>query len=446
MGAKIGRRAFLAGAASTGAVALPFVARASAPSDTDIVIIGAGASGLAAARTFQARDIAFKLIEIRDRIGGRGYTNTDYFGVPVDFGCSELHHARANPWVAYARQNGFAVGRLPGDDADRIFNGSRPASKPELQTMAKVYKRHQQALSDRCDDERDISAAVAFSELDAGGWAPSVRLWMGPVSAGVDMADLSVKDWCSSPGGENWYAPAGFGTLIADYGRSVPVSLNTAVQEIRWTNRGVTVVTDAGTIDAKVAVVTVPLGVLQAGAIKFTPALPAWMRDALAGMGMAGYTKVLLQFRQPFDQPAGSWVANKITGRDGFSIWMNPGGHGVSHAIAGGAFARALEQAGADEAIDVALATLRTMLGSRIDQSFVEGTMTVWNQDPFSRGAWGFAKPGQFDQRARLGRPVGGRIYFAGEANHPQFWSTAGGAMLVGSQVAKHIAARLKLL
>ncbi|MFV2093026.1 MAG: NAD(P)-binding protein, partial [Hyphomicrobiales bacterium] len=120
MGANIGRRAFLAGAASAGAVAMPFVARASAPSDTDIVIIGAGASGLAAARTFQARNIAFKLIEIRDRIGGRGYTNTDYFGVPVDFGCSELHHARANPWVAYARQNGFAVGPLPGDDADRI--------------------------------------------------------------------------------------------------------------------------------------------------------------------------------------------------------------------------------------------------------------------------------------------------------------------------------------
>ena len=190
-----------------------------------------------------------------------------------------------------------------------------------------------------------------------------------------------------------------------------------------------------------------PLGVLQAGFIRFTPGLPAWMKDALGGMGMANYTKILLKFRQgAFDQPAGSWLANKISGREGFSFWINPGGHGVSQAIAGGDFARTLELAGEDEAIDTALAALKAMLGNRIERDFVEGTMTYWNQDPFSRGAWGFARPGQFDQRARLSRPIGGRIYFAGEANHRQFWSTAGGAMLVGAQVAKHIAARLHRL
>ncbi|MHA1525034.1 MAG: flavin monoamine oxidase family protein [Alphaproteobacteria bacterium] len=442
---KIGRRAFLAGTA--GALAMPFVARASGPTDTDIVIIGAGAAGLAAARGFQARNISFKLIEVRDRIGGRGFTNTEYFGVPVDFGCSELHHGRRNPFVAYAQQNGFKVSPLPGDAADRILVGNRPASKRQMQAMEQVYERHQQALSATCDSPADISAAKAFANLNPGGWAPSVRLWMGPVSAGVDMDDFSAHDWCSSPSGQNWHAPAGFGTLIAHYGRAVPVRLKTRAQEVIWTNRGVRVVTDAGTIKAKAVVVTVPLGVLQAGSIRFTPTLPAWMSDALAGMDMANYTKILLKFRaHTFDQPAGSWLAGKINERDGFSFWINPGGHGVVQAIAGGAYALALELAGENVAVDAALSVLRAMLGARIEQSFVEGTMTYWNQDPFSRGAWGVAKPGQFHQRARLARPVGGRIYFAGEANHRQFWSTAGGALLVGAQVAKHIATRLPRL
>ena len=99
------RRDFLI---ACGAVlAMPFFPRTSRAADVDVIIIGAGAAGLSAARTLYDAGISFKLIEARNRIGGRAYTETTTFGVPFDHGCWLQHRSNINPWIKFAKKHGL---------------------------------------------------------------------------------------------------------------------------------------------------------------------------------------------------------------------------------------------------------------------------------------------------------------------------------------------------
>jgi monoamine oxidase len=436
-GTGIDRRSLVGAAAA--AVGFPRVSRAAGPGDTDVVIVGAGAAGLAAARLLQARGIGFELVEIRTRIGGRARTDTSYFGVPVDFGCAELHQGNVNPWLGYARASGFEVVRLPSGGA--IFDGSVELGPAEAQAVSLEVERRHNAMRRLCLARQDVSVAAAMPADRSGRWDPSIRLWLGPVSAGVDLEDWSLLDWCEARGGDNWHARAGFGAIIAHFGRGLPVRLDTRVREIAWSGRSVSVETDRGRIRAKAAIVTLPVGVLKDGAVKFTPELPDWKTRSLDGLAIAHYIRVLLKFRDDvFGRPNGSWVAHRVGSAEGFSFWINPGGHGVTHAVAGGRFAVDLELAGADEAVDLAVSILRRMFGSKIDRAFEEGTSTVWTQDPFARGAWTEVGPGHFGAREALLTPFGGRVFFASEACHRRMPGTAGGAALIGDAVARRVA------
>jgi monoamine oxidase len=433
----IDRRSLLGGAASL--VAMPHVLRAAKPVDTDVVIVGAGAAGLAAARVLRARGIRFELVEIRTRVGGRAHTDTSYFGVPVDLGCAELHNASSNPWVGYAREHGIDIGPLPS--ANTLFDGLNEVSDEQAWEVAREAANRHETLRRACRSRLDLSVADALAASGEGPWDASIRLWLGPISSGIDLEEWSLLDWCAGRRGENWHAPAGFGSLIANAAGDIPVRLNTGVREITWSDRTVGVTTDSGTVTARATIVTLPVGVLKDGAVKFTPGLPVWKLRALEGMASAQYIRVLMKFREDlFGRPAGSWVAHRVDGPEGFSFWINPGGHGVTHAVAGGRFAVELELASADEAVDSALDVLRSMLGSRIDRAFEEGTATIWAQDPYARGAWAEVRAGHFGARQSLLRPLAGRVFFAGDAYHHRMSSTAGGAALVGEAVARDVA------
>ena len=272
-----------------------------------------------------------------------------------------------------------------------------------------------------------------------------MRNWLGPIATGQDIDRISTLDWCSGVAGQDWFAPAGFGTIIAHYGRAVPVTLNAPVSRIEWGPAHADVLTSKGRLRARKVLITVPVGVLAAEAIKFVPALPGWKLGALGGMTMSHYLRVLLKLDvSALGRRAGSWVSARMDSDKGFSFWVDPGGHGVTHAIAGGRFAAELELAGDDVSADLAMAALEAMFGSRIRRGLTDSFATVWSQDPFSRGAWAAARPGYAQARKLLSKPVGERLYFAGEADHAEFWGTAGGAAIAGSIVAKRIVDKLR--
>jgi len=147
-----------------GLAAAPFIintARATAPKNPDVVIIGAGAAGLGAAKTLSDLGISFLLIEAQSRIGGRAYTDLHSFGVPYDMGCHWLNYGRINPWIEYGKTNGFTVALVPEDYG--LFVGKRKAIPKEYTAYELAYAKVEKEIGRIAKSSNpDISPAEAI--------------------------------------------------------------------------------------------------------------------------------------------------------------------------------------------------------------------------------------------------------------------------------------------
>ena len=193
-------------------LALPFIPRTSFAADADVVIIGAGSSGLSAAQTLIDANVSFQLLEAGNRIGGRAYTDSTTFGVPFDQGCWLQHSSISNPWVKFAIKHGFDIGPMPSALGHRVWVGSRQAYFTERQAMSKTYRKMRTAIVQAAASDRDISARHAIEKLERNQWSSMVEGW---VSSGRDLDDLSTRDWWMRGGaGPNYHCGAGYGTLV----------------------------------------------------------------------------------------------------------------------------------------------------------------------------------------------------------------------------------------
>jgi monoamine oxidase len=430
----LSRRAFLGGLA---ALALPFP-RALAQ-EPDVIIVGAGAAGLAAARTLIDKGRSVVVIEARDRIGGRAWTDTATFGgIPFDHGCSWLHSSNQNPWTPIARKWNYNL--LNHDEAEEtVFVGERRADDGELEDYGRAWRKLNGAIAAAGRAGKDVSAA-SVSPRDES-WIRVAESWIGPMSMGKDLEDFSCEDWWNlADETPNLMIKEGFGTLVARYGQGLPVKLSTAAKRIRWSGSGVTVETDAGSIKARIGIVTVPLGVLAAETIVFDPPLPGWKTDAIAGLPMGLLAKAPLQFDgATFGLPANSWLTYKTESTEACFFLVRPFGFDLMIGFLGGRCAWDLTKAGEAAAIDFAREKLRGMLGSGMDRHFLRGGFTVWGCDPWTLGSYASVKPGAYAARAAIRRPVEDRLFFAGEACAGAFAETCGGAMRSGTDTANEV-------
>jgi len=424
-------------------LALPFIPRTSFAADADVVIIGAGSSGLSAAQTLIDANVSFQLLEAGNRIGGRAYTDSTTFGVPFDQGCWLQHSSISNPWVKFAIKHGFDIGPMPSALGHRVWVGSRQAYFTERQAMSKTYRKMRTAIVQAAASDRDISARHAIEKLERNQWSSMVEGW---VSSGRDLDELSTRDWWMRGGaGPNYHCGAGYGTLVSKFGKNIPVNLNTPVTEIDWSGKGVRVQTDSGVLAARYCIITVSNGVLAAEGIRFKPSLPQWKADAIQAIQMANKLIVVLQFKQPQVLPCdqNNWFSYWTPdGRD-IPFASNVGGWGVQRGAVGGQLANELSMAGPQATINFALEGLQSALGSRVRQDFVKGWVSSWVDNPFFRGTWSMAKPGKANRRDGLRHPVGDRLMFAGEACHEFMYSTCHGAYLSGKEVAIEVVGRL---
>ena len=436
----ISRRSFLAGLG--GALVAPSLARAQFPSSPDVVVIGAGAAGLAATRVLMEGGLEVLLIEASDRIGGRAYTETTTFGVPYDHGAHWLHVAASNPFVAYGRKHGFDV--YPAPEVYRVFDGDRELNAEEQDTLWDAWGELYRAIGAQGERGNDVSAGEAAAGIE-GPWAATAAFGIGPWSMGKDLEDFSAVDWWSGADGADWFCREGFGALIAHWAGDIPVSLNTRATRIDWSGEGVIVETDQGSIRTRTVIVTVSTGVLASGAIVFSPVLPERKLESFERISMGLYNHITLQFSEDvFGMGPDGYLMFRINDdRKGFGVLTNAGGHGLAYCDVGGSWARDLEQESAEARIDYAMGELRGILGSSVDSSFVKGAVTSWGQNPLTLGSYASAEPGAFPLRSVLRQPVGDRIFFAGEACHRSLWSTAAGARLSGEEVARDVARSL---
>lgn len=438
--AVLDRRAFLA-TAGAAALLAPRTPRAALPANPDVVVIGAGAAGLAAARTLIERGLEVVVLEARDRIGGRAHTDHATFGVPYDVGCHWLHVAHLNPWVDYAQRHGFTV--YPAPDTETLYAGDREATDEEYDAYQRAWNRASDAVGGAGRAGRDVSAASVLDLDDR--WMRLVGTSMGPWEMGKDPQDFSCLDWWSFEDGADWFCTEGFGTLVAHYGRGLPVSLATPASAVRWNGPGVAVDTPAGTLAAKAAIVTVSTGVLAARRPAFDPAPPAEQAEAFARISMGTYNHIALLFSEDiFGQGADSYLTYSIDPERAMGLITNISGTRLSFNYVGGSFGRELERAGPEAAVDWALGGLRGLFGGAVDRAFVKGTMTRWGEDPWTLGSYASAEPGYTHLREVLRRPLGERVFFAGEACHPSLWATCAGAYLSGLETAEEVARRLQ--
>ncbi len=425
----------MAGAAS--AALLPMVARAQ-PTNPDVVVIGAGAAGIAAAHRLIAGGKTVVVIEAADRIGGRAYTEADSFGVPFDQGCSWLQGPRSGvPQVGLARELGFTL--IDHNGADEVlYVGDRPANSAELSAYQRAYEQ----IEARVYGIGDVSAA---SRLPADlPFSAEAQSWIGPMDFGVDFADLSTGDMNSYGSyAYNYLVKEGLGTLVVAHGQGLPIRTGVAATAIDWSGEGVRVDTTDGTISAAVCIVTVSTGVLASGAIKFTPALPVEKAEAIADVPMGLLAKIALKFdgerfglrendfltyAVPNDVPAEACY---------FLTW--PAGIDVAVGFVGGQFGWDLSRADEAEAVDFALAEFANMMGSGARTHFVKGIMTDWAINPLTLGAYAAAKPGHFASRKTLAEPLGDRVFFAGEAVAGRYKALLSGAHLSGDFIAGEV-------
>ncbi|MGH7105750.1 MAG: flavin monoamine oxidase family protein [Acetobacteraceae bacterium] len=423
--------------------------------DCDVVVVGAGVAGLAAARTLRAAGQRVIVVEASGRIGGRAWTvqpaalGGDWF----DMGAQWLHAAGTNPLAAIAEAAGEKLLRADELRTERAFIGDRPATAAELADYRAAWDRFDAKAEDVLQSAAgDARLADVAERLPDDPWALTVEAWQGPVIDAADADAMSLRDWRANRlSGSNLVPDGGIGAFVARrLGVGLEIRLYAPVRRIEWQSRSkrhpVTVLTDDGTLGATRCIVTASTGVLAARTIAFVPELPAETEAAIEALPMGLAMKVVLRARDRdrLDLPANCSVTERVE-RSGepwmvFSCW--PYGRSYVQGWIGGRAARELAKEGDEAAGGFARATLRSMFGGRVDRLFgpMPALVTHWEAEPWIQGAYCYARPGRAAARAELAKPLReGRLIFAGEACHEGLAGTLGGAWLTGVKAARSV-------
>jgi len=428
---------------------------------SDVLIIGAGGAGLAAAAELAACGRQVLLLEARDRIGGRMWTQrVPGLAVPIEYG-AEFIHGFAPATMAILKKGGKTT--IESTDTHwRLHDG-------ELHSTNAFFHEVQQALRDTSLlAQQDLS----FDDFLAQSrqLSAEAREYAKMMAQGFDAADTSrasaraiAAEWTAQMMDDD--APqshplGGYDALLATLCDSlrkdnVRLQLQTAIAEVRWAKGAVAV---AGTFIGKPfrasaarAIITLPLGVLQlsptaAGAVRFTPPLTD-KEAALQGLAPGAVLKITLRFRRPFweeihDGRYRDATFFHATQADFPTFWTQmPLRTPLLVAWAGGPRARGVaNNAASGEIVGRAVATLQAMFGKRCNiASELEGAYYHdWQADPFARGAYSYVTVGGGKARSLLAAPLAGTLFFAGEATDTQGEAaTVAGAVQSGTRAAR---------
>jgi monoamine oxidase len=289
------RRGFLSGSAALAVLASRATCAwgAPLPRDADIVVIGAGAAGIAAARRVQAANRRVIVVEADTRLGGRCFTDTGTFDVPFDRGARWLHNPETNPMIKLARNAGLDISAAPLGQKIRI--GQRYARAGETEYFLAALVRANRAIDEASRGKADAACASVLPK-DLGDWAGTAEFVLGANGTGKDLRDVSVADKTRAQDRNAAIGcRQGVGALVAKLGEQMPVALSTPVNQVIWNNREVAVETPSGKIAARAVIVTVSSNVLAAGNIKFTPELPKRQLDAAAKLSLGSYDRIALE-------------------------------------------------------------------------------------------------------------------------------------------------------
>jgi monoamine oxidase len=439
------RRGLLLGA---GAMAVAGCCPAFA-SDIDVVVVGAGAAGIAAAQMLASLGRTCVVLEADNRIGGRALTDTRSFGAPFDIGCAWIHAAHSNPFYGMAVANNFHL-HEHSLSLNQIYYRGKKADHDFVEREERAEEMIGGAIDAKADAGKDVPASAVMPLFAPPMDAAATDI--GPMDAAVDLDQESVFDHAAEAKAEydpNFLVREGFGTLVARVGKNVRAHLSTPVRSIKYDGKGVSVETNRGTVAAKAVIVTVSMGVLQKGGIAFTPGLPAATNEAIHDLRMGLLTKIPLQLTtrdgigvSEYDNILDEAVSPKA--KDDFLFLAWPWKTDLMVGFVGGSYAWELSQRPDDEVEALAKESLSRMFGSSVKDKVRKALVTPWAKNPLTLGAYSAEIPGKHGARAALREPVAERVWFAGEAAAENgLFATCGGAYLSGEKVARAVDDRL---
>ncbi|MDC7788037.1 FAD-dependent oxidoreductase [Rhodoplanes sp. TEM] len=410
--------------------------------DIDVVVIGAGAAGLTAATDLAAAGLTVRILEARDRVGGRAHTRvaaTPAGALPLDLGCGWLHSAPENEWTALAVARGLALDR-----------GAAPWQRPAHEaTFPAADQAAFAAVMDAFWGRVEAAGAAGGPDRPAadllepdGPWAPlidAVSTWAN----GVPLAALSVRDYGRfRDTGDDWRVPTGYGALVAAQANGLDIVTGCPVHAIDRSGVGLRIETARGAVTARAAVVTVPPPVLVAGTLRIRPQLADTLAAA-ASLPLGLADKLFLHVDRPEDLPAETRLIGTPHRRDTGNYHLRPFGRPLIEGYFGGPLARALETDGPPAFLAFARDELAAAFGSAIRDRVHLVAATGWGGDPWALGSYSAAAVGGAEARAALAAPADPRLVFAGEACSRHDFSTAHGALRSGTAAAAAVIAAL---
>ena len=471
------------------------------------IVIGAGPAGLAAATMLRRQGCEVVVLEARDRVGGRVYTDSETFSAPVDLGASivtgvseDPKQRTGMPWLGVRADPSGVVAKQLGLNLVELREG---CPLYDTKTGEQVSKE----MDEKVERIRDLVMDEARAKVDAGGESQMIGASLGEAlkeatenyflklvqddgndsddsethaavrteqAARMGQTERRLLDWhwanleygCSASlndislphwnqdetfggfGGAHCMVSDGYGTIMSRLAEGLDVRLGMPVAEVRHDANGVVVETkDGQQIEGASVVVTVPLGCLKAGDVKFSPPLGDMKSSAVERLGYGNLNKVILEFDEAFWDQSVDYFGSAIDSAENrgrsFMFWnlVPVSGKPMLISLIAGDAAKSAETEGSESIVKSVLATLARICFPEDPSKMPplkQSLVTRWQSDPYARGSYSYVATGSkgasdYDD---LGKPEG-RVLFAGEHTCKEHPDTVGGAMLTGWRAAR---------
>lgn len=415
------------------------------------IVIGAGMSGITAAKHLLDNNFDVTILEARERPGGR--ISTSKIGsISVDMGASWIHgDSQLNPLMKLVDKYNLKTAVTNWDQTwlygekgivieDKEYNSIERKSN---QIIQKIYELQE---SSSADQSMKIVIEDLISEIRAPSLIKNGVKWLLSVDIeggyAADYKDLSLWYWDDGEGfeGNDIFLLDGYGSLIKKMIEGVNIEYNVKVDKIKYSEEGVLISGEWGSVKGDIAIVTVPLGVLKNKSINFVPPLTPEKEQSIERLEMGTLNKVFIEFDKRF-WPTKAHRLGHITGDTNASIEFLPARPGLNNrvlvAYISGDYARSLERKSKEEVANIIISQIKKMFPRISKSNLVDILITRWDSDSFTHGSYSYIPPNaSLDDLEILSKPIGNSLLFAGEATSRDYNATVHGAYLSGLRAA----------